>query len=101
MADQRRDTAISLQVKPRSPRAGLALVEGRRLVARVHAPASEGAANQECIRLLADALGVAKSRVQIVRGAKSRQKQVLISGMSAEEARARLWRAASQEPASP
>jgi uncharacterized protein (TIGR00251 family) len=61
---------------------------------RVHAPASEGAANRECVALLAKALRVAKSRVRIVRGERSRSKQIGVDGMSAQEVRERLARSA-------
>ena len=61
---------------------------------RVHAPASEGAANRECVALLAKALRVAKSRVRIVQGERSRSKQIGVEGMSAQEVRERLARSA-------
>ncbi len=61
---------------------------------KVHAPASEGAANRECVALLAKALRVAKSRVHIVRGERSRSKQIGVEGMSAQEVRERLARSA-------
>ena len=61
---------------------------------KVHAPASEGAANRECVALLAKALRVAKSRVRIVRGERSRSKQIGVEGMSAREVRERLARSA-------
>ena len=66
---------------------------------QVHAPASGGAANRECLMLLARALGVAKSAVQIVRGERSRLKQVVVAGVGAAEARARLEQTARSETA--
>ncbi len=61
---------------------------------RVHAPAAEGAANQECVRVLSEALGVPKTAVQIARGSRSRHKHILVAGLTAEEVRARLSAAA-------
>jgi uncharacterized protein len=53
------------------------------LKVRVAAPAVEGAANTALIRLLADELGLAVRDVRIVAGAKSRQKLVLVEGVTA------------------
>ncbi len=54
------------------------------LRARVSAPAVEGAANNALVRLIADELGVAKRDVQIVAGAGSRQKLVVVDGIDAD-----------------
>jgi uncharacterized protein (TIGR00251 family) len=47
---------------------------------RLTAPPVEGAANAACRALLADRLGLPRSRVIIVRGEKSRQKLLRIRG---------------------
>lgn len=52
------------------------------LKVRVMAPAVEGAANNALIRLLADELGVARRDIQIVAGATSRQKLVIVDGVA-------------------
>ncbi len=57
---------------------------------RVQAPASEGRANEALLRLLADSLGIAKSRVSIERGATNRVKLIAIQGLTVEEIRRRL-----------
>jgi hypothetical protein len=54
------------------------------LKVRVAAPAVEGAANVALVRLLADELGLAARDVRIVAGAKSRQKLVVVDGVTAE-----------------
>ena len=54
------------------------------LRARVGAPAVEGAANNALIRLIAETLGVARRDVRIVAGATSRQKLVVVDGVSVE-----------------
>ncbi|MBI4339735.1 MAG: DUF167 domain-containing protein [Chloroflexi bacterium] len=53
---------------------------------RVTAPAHEGRANQALVELLADLLGVPRSRVRILRGAASRDKVVAVDGVTEEEA---------------
>ncbi len=54
------------------------------LRARVTAPAVDGAANTALLRLVADALHVARRDVRIVAGATSRQKLIVVDGVDAE-----------------
>lgn len=56
---------------------------------RVSAAAVEGAANSALVQLLADELGVARRDVQIVAGATSRQKLVVVDGVDPEAVVAR------------
>jgi hypothetical protein len=86
---------ISVRVKPRSSRSRVEKGSDGGLVVCVHAPAVDEAANRECIEVIAEALGVPKSAVQIVRGQRSRNKQIAVLGLDAAEARARLGKAAS------
>jgi len=60
------------------------------LSVKITAPPVEGAANAAVVKFIADLLGVAKSRVRIVSGEKSRDKSLAIEGMSDEEVRGRL-----------
>jgi len=63
-----------------------------RIVIRVTAPALEGRANEALRKLVAKRVGVARSRVRIVRGQRSRDKLVRVSGLDADVARAALLR---------
>ena len=75
-----------------TPRAALDSVDGVLegvLKARVTAPAVEGAANNALVRLLSDELGVARRAVRIVAGAGSREKLVVVEGVTAETVVAR------------
>lgn len=66
-------------------------VDGRPVLkVRVRARPIEGEANAALLTLLAKALGVAKSAVSLERGGQSRIKIIGVSGLSEEEARARL-----------
>ena len=61
------------------------LSDGARvLLARVRSAPEEGHANEALCRLIAEKLGVAASRVRLVAGAKSRVKQVAVTGEPAE-----------------
>ena len=60
------------------------------LKVRVRARPVEGEANDALIRLLAKALGVAKSAVSIQRGGQSRTKMVGVEGLSDHALHARL-----------
>ena len=76
-----------------TPRAGRDEVAGWRdgvLQVRLHAPPVEGKANEALRRCLADLLGVAPSRVEIVTGTTARNKRVRVEGVSAEELKSRL-----------
>ena len=57
---------------------------------RVVAPPHEGRANQAVTRLLAAALGVAPSTVELVRGAAARDKLFRVRSLDAGAVRARL-----------
>jgi uncharacterized protein (TIGR00251 family) len=58
-----------------------------RLKVRIAAPPVEGKANKEVIKFFSKLLG---AEVSIVRGETSREKDLLIKGLSAEEVRKRL-----------
>lgn len=64
----------------------------------IAAPPSEGRANEELLRLLAQVLGVARSRLDLVRGTAARIKQVVVRGVEAHEAAARLGLAVGDGP---
>jgi uncharacterized protein YggU (UPF0235/DUF167 family) len=69
---------LDVVVKPGSKRTGLSR-EGDELVLRVRERAIEGAANEACVRALAQAYGVAPSAVALVRGTRSRHKRFAIT----------------------
>lgn len=66
---------------------------------RVAAPPHDGRANQAVTRLLAAALGVAPSAVELVRGAAARDKLFRVRSLDAAAVRARLGAAPSPVPA--
>lgn len=68
---------LALRVTPGARSESLEIAEGR-LTAKVRAKAEAGKANEAVLGLVAAALGVAASRVVLLRGATSREKLVRI-----------------------
>ncbi len=66
---------LALRVTPGARVQTLAIEEGR-LVVRVLAKPQDGAANAAVLAVLGEALGVATSRLHLLRGATSREKLV-------------------------
>lgn len=75
--------SVIVRVQPRSSRNTLELGPDGELRARVTAPPVDSAANQAVQSLLAEAAGVAKSRVRLVAGEKARLKTFSIEGPAA------------------
>lgn len=68
---------LSVIVKPNS-KADLVQQIGDELVVRVKAQVADGQANQAVIKLVADYIGVPKTRLQIKRGTASKHKLIEI-----------------------
>ncbi len=85
-----RGAVLSLRVIPRSSSNAVAGIHGDALKVRVTAPPVDSAANAEVTRFLAGVLGVSRGSVQLLRGDTSRQKQVLVAGMTAQQVVERL-----------
>lgn len=74
-----------LKVKPRSARERLAYDSAGELRLELHAPPSEGEANQACVYFFARALRLPQACVSIISGRRSRRKLIRITGRSAQE----------------
>jgi len=79
---------IDVRVIPRAGRTGCAGTRDGALLLRVAAAPVEGAANDAVIAFFATALSIPKRNIQIVSGERSRQKRVVISGVTADDVRA-------------
>ncbi|HXU65054.1 MAG TPA: DUF167 domain-containing protein [Polyangia bacterium] len=71
---------LDIQVVPRASRAAVGPWVGDRLRVAVTAPPVDGAANAAVIETLADAFGVRRAAVTILRGERGRRKTVRITG---------------------
>ena len=69
---------LALRVTPGARSEGLEIADGRLLV-KVRVKPEDGKANEAVLRMLADALGIATSRLRMLRGATGRDKLVRIS----------------------
>lgn len=81
---------VEVHAKPRAKKSRVLGLHGDALDVSIAAPPVDGAANEELVRTLAKALGIAKSFVVLVRGEGSRSKLVEVHGLAASEVRARL-----------
>jgi uncharacterized protein YggU (UPF0235/DUF167 family) len=86
--------SIAIIAKPGAKSPGIT-VSDRGIVVAVREPAREGLANDACRRALAKALGIAPSRVVLVRGARSKKKLFRIEGVPTDAVMARLIAGAS------
>ena len=74
------ELTFDIQVVPRASRTAVGPLVGDRLRVAVTAPPVDGAANAAVIEALADAFGVRRAAVTIVRGERGRRKTVSIAG---------------------
>jgi uncharacterized protein (TIGR00251 family) len=81
---------LTVEVRPRAGRDQIVGWQDARLRVRVAAPPADGAANEAVRALLAERLGIARSRVEIVRGQTARTKVVRVLGLAPEVLSTRL-----------
>jgi uncharacterized protein (TIGR00251 family) len=72
---------LRVRLQPRARRNEVAGERGGAVLIRVTAPPVDGKANAALCKLVADAAGVAPSRVRIVRGDASRDKVLHVEGV--------------------
>ncbi|MEZ5319987.1 MAG: DUF167 domain-containing protein [Vicinamibacterales bacterium] len=81
---------LDLRVVPRASRNAIDGLREGRLVVRVTAPPVDRAANDAVVRLVAEALGLPRRDVTLVRGETGRNKTVEIRGLGEAAVRERL-----------
>lgn len=75
---------LAIHVQPGAKRTGVAGLHGSALKVRVAAPPVGGKANAALEAFIADSLGIARSRVRIVRGELSREKRIAVGDPAAD-----------------
>ncbi len=81
---------LRIHVQPGAGRSAVVGRHGDALKVRVAAPPIEGRANEAARALLAEALGVSESDVELTSGQSSRTKRFRLNGLDAEEGEKRL-----------
>jgi uncharacterized protein (TIGR00251 family) len=74
------ELALSVRVQPRASSNEVLEVRNGQLIVRTTAAPTDGKANIAVIKLLARYLGVAPSRIRLVRGKTQRNKELRVSG---------------------
>ena len=74
---------LNLLIQPRASHNRIVGSQGQELKVRLTSPPVEGAANKLCCEFFGKLLGVAKGRVELVAGDRSRHKRIRIEGVSA------------------
>jgi uncharacterized protein len=81
---------LRVRVQPRARRDEVVGERAGAVVVRVTAPPVDGKANEALRRLIARRVGIARSRVAVVRGAAARNKVVRVDGLDAPALRRAL-----------
>ena len=81
---------LAVKLQPGASRNAITGKSGDEWKLAVTAPAVDGRANEACILLLSEVLGVSRSAIKILRGQTSRKKLLEIEGLAADEIERRL-----------
>ena len=77
-------TILNVKAQPRSSKAGVDGLLGDAVKVRVRCAPVDGKANKELVETLANAFGLPKNRVVFKSGETSKQKRILLMGVTAE-----------------
>ena len=83
-------TRLRLRVSPGAARSRIVGRHGNAWKVRVGAPPESGKANEALLELLAATLEIPRNRIEIVAGLGSRDKTIVVDGLSEAELEARL-----------
>ena len=73
---------ITVRAKPRAKKTRVVKAEGLSIEVALAAPPVDGAANEELVRAIAEALALPKRDVALVQGASSKNKVVEVCGLA-------------------
>ncbi len=85
MTETPEGVVIGVRAQPRSSKAGLDGIVGDAVKVRIRSAPVDGKGNKELVETLADAFGIAKSRVSFKSGETSKTKRLLLAGLSAAD----------------
>ncbi|MFZ3208653.1 MAG: DUF167 domain-containing protein [Geobacteraceae bacterium] len=98
ITDTATGVTFTIHLQPRASRNEICGVQAEELKIRLTSPPVEDAANRHCLEFLAKMLGVTKSRLDIVAGARSRHKVVSVRGVNCKQLLALLDGILGQTP---
>lgn len=84
MTETPEGVVLSVRAQPRSSRSGIDGLIGDAVKVRVRCAPVDGKANKELVETLADEFGIAKSAVAFKGGETSKNKRLLLRGVTAE-----------------
>jgi uncharacterized protein len=87
---------FEVKVHPRARKNAITGEIGEALKVALTAPPVECRANEACVAFLAEVLNVPRSSVTIAAGKSSRNKVIVVSGLSAKQVEARLLECSGQ-----
>jgi uncharacterized protein (TIGR00251 family) len=85
LSEQTGGVLLSVKLQPRASKNEIGAQIGDELKIKVTAPPVDAAANEALIELLAEKLNCGRSRIEIIRGHKSRHKILKLHGFVLEE----------------
>ena len=77
------EVSLLVHVKPNSKRTGIEWQE-EMLFIKLMSPPVDNKANKEVCEVLSDLIHIPKSQVSVIRGGKSREKEILLGGVTQE-----------------
>lgn len=81
---------VHIHAVPGARKSEITGLHGNALKVKLHAAPVEGKANKELLAFMATTLGLKKAAVTLLTGNTSREKRILITGLSAEAVKQRL-----------
>ena len=90
LTDTPAGAVLNLRIIPRAHKNAIQGELGDALKIRLCAPPVDGAANAALIEFLSDHFSIPRARIQLLSGATSRNKRVLLAGMKADDIRRQL-----------
>jgi uncharacterized protein (TIGR00251 family) len=85
-----KSSMLQIKAVPNAPRDEVQGWLGDSLKVRIHAPPTDGKANDRLCAFIAENLSLPKGSVTLASGSSSRQKRLTINGLSEQEVRERL-----------
>jgi uncharacterized protein (TIGR00251 family) len=89
---------VAIKVIPNAPRSEIVGRLGDALKVKIHAPPVEGRANDALCAFLAEALGLPRRAITVIRGETARQKVIAIESLTRAEFDAKLGLTPARPP---